>query len=411
MQSGSLARRSIQVPFINDVINENRAQLQAADNAASTSASTSPVASSVAYPSRYTFDTTAVRTLLEQKIAGQAAVIDSLCQQLAVIKADIVDGERPLYVSLFIGDTGVGKTEIVRVLAQAIHGDANAFCRIDMNTLSQSHYSAAITGAPPGYVSSKEGTTLFDEKHIAGSYSRPGIVLFDEVEKASPEVARALMNVLDTGKLTLASGNRELSFRNCLIFMTSNIGSRLSHQGRHQARRKSRSNWLQRSVALLRRVDHKRGAIIVDALERHFDPEFLNRIDKVELFEALAPQHMATIVELETALTNRKLATQGVTLQLDNEAVQLVARHGFSPLYGARAIKRCYRQLVIVPLAQALLNRPDPSATPVIYRGMVRENHIVFTPCLSAPEQSPAHSSTQSATPRNTRISTDTPRR
>src|SRR5690606_20775105 len=128
IRQGAAAARSIQVPFINDVINENRAQLQAVNSAASTS----PVVPSVAYPSRYTFDTTAVRTLLEQKIAGQSAVINSLCQQLAVIKADIVDAERPLYVSLFIGDTGVGKTEIVRVLAQAIHGDANAFCRIDM---------------------------------------------------------------------------------------------------------------------------------------------------------------------------------------------------------------------------------------------------------------------------------------
>src|SRR5690606_32324507 len=125
--------------------------------------------------------------------------------------------------SLLLGPTGVGKTEVVRLIAEAIHGQPDAFCRIDMNTLAQEHYAAALTGAPPGYVGSKEGTTLFDAEAIAGTFSRPGIVLFDELEKASTEVLRSLLNVLDSGRLTLSGGGRTLDFRNCLIFMTSNV--------------------------------------------------------------------------------------------------------------------------------------------------------------------------------------------
>ncbi len=186
------------MPFINDLIEQNRAHNEREAEQAQAEAKTT------AYASRFTFDPDAVVELLKRRIAGQRPVIEALGAQLRVVKADLCEAGRPLYVTLFVGDTGVGKTEIVRLLAGAIHGSPDSFCRIDMNTLSQSHYSAAITGAPPGYVGSKEGITLFNEELIAGNYGRPGIVLFDEIEKASNDVSRSLMNILDAGKLKLA---------------------------------------------------------------------------------------------------------------------------------------------------------------------------------------------------------------
>jgi ATP-dependent Clp protease ATP-binding subunit ClpA len=125
-----------------------------------------------------------------------------------------------------MGPTGVGKTETVRILAEAILGSADQLCRIDMNTLSQAHYSSAITGAPPGYVGSKENHSLLQAEKIEGSYSRPGIVLFDEIEKASQEVLRSLLNIMDSGVLHLPSGTKEISFRNTMVFMTSNVGAK-----------------------------------------------------------------------------------------------------------------------------------------------------------------------------------------
>ena len=150
---------------------------------------------------RFHFEPNKVMELLRSQIIGQDHALNEIEKMLHVVKADFSSPERPLAVTLMLGPTGVGKTETVRLIAQAIYGQPDAFCRIDMNTLAQEHYAAALTGAPPGYVGSKEGHSLFDETAINGSHTRPGIMLFDELEKASPEVIRGLMNVLDTVKI------------------------------------------------------------------------------------------------------------------------------------------------------------------------------------------------------------------
>ena len=326
------------MPLINDRLNQNRHVLDSA------------VTSS--YRSRFTFDPDAVVQLLKHKIAGQRDVIETLGAQLRVVKADLCEPAKPLYVTLFVGDTGVGKTEVVRLLASAIHGSPDSFCRIDMNTLSQGHYSAAITGAPPGYVGSKEGVTLFNEELLAGSYGRPGIVLFDEIEKASADVSRALMNILDAGKLKLASGSRELDFSNCMIFMTSNLGSRAWMA----LQRRTRGHWFRRLKHRLRPIQHTRQALIEEALHAHFDPEFLNRIDRIELFEPLSSDHLKTIIALELERTNRTLQRKGVEVTLDQSAMALLEARGFDPEFGARSIRRSFRELVVLPLATALLS-------------------------------------------------------
>ena len=192
-----------------------------------------------------------------------------------------------------LGPTGVGKTETVRLIAEAIYGRPDAFCRIDMNTLAQEHYAAALTGAPPGYVGSKEGHSLFDETAIAGSHTRPGIMLFDELEKASSEVIRGLMNVLDTGKLTLTAGTKTIDFRNCMIFMTSNVGAQAAQQYLDKL------NLLPQKVQqlCLKRMPTQR--IIEKVMQRKFDPEFLNRIDRSLPYQAVSVDALPQLVEIE----------------------------------------------------------------------------------------------------------------
>lgn len=191
------------MPLVNDRIDPNHPQPGLT--------SASPAAELLT--SRFAFNPAQVMALLRSRIVGQEHVMRVVEALLNVVKVDIGERERPLTVNLFMGPTGVGKTEIVRLLALAIHGRADAFCRIDMHTLAQEHYSAALTGAPPGYVGSKEGVSLFNSELIQGTYSRPGIVLFDELEKASKEVVRSLLGILENGQLTLAGGSRTLDFQ------------------------------------------------------------------------------------------------------------------------------------------------------------------------------------------------------
>lgn len=361
------------MPFITDRLHDTAPAAQAVQTPPAQSQS--HATKSQPLRSRFAFDPDEIKTLLLHHIAGQRKVIESLYQQLKVIKADLVDNDRPLYVALYIGDTGVGKTEIVRLLAKAIHGDCNQFCRIDMNTLSQSHYSAAITGAPPGYVGSKEGNSLFDADKIAGTASRPGIVLFDEIEKASPDVARSLMNILDTGHLRLASGNHQLDFCNSLIFMTSNIGSRTWASAQ---RRAGKMGFLRRFI-FQSPFQPNRDTVIHDALHAHFDPEFLNRIDRIALFEPLSTEHLDILIALETAAANQRLRRKSVAIELDDSAVAFIRQYGFDPLFGARSIKRRYRELVIIPLAEAMITNPPYPEAASTYHATENGERLTFT--------------------------------
>ncbi|WP_447589320.1 AAA family ATPase [Aquipseudomonas campi] len=328
------------MPFVNDLLDHNREQL------AQTVTTTLPVGS---LQSRFLFEPSQVMALLRSRIVGQDAVLDQIESLLKVVKADIGERERPLAVNLFMGPTGVGKTEIVRLLAQAIHGRADAFCRIDMHTLAQEHYAAALTGAPPGYVGSKEGTTLFDIEAIQGSYGRPGIVLFDELEKAGKEVVRSLLGVLEIGQLTLAAGSRKIDFRNSLIFMTSNIGAQDARRYRERFQRGWR-NWL----GLAPRDEP---ALLERALHAHFEPEFLNRIDRILGFERIDSQWLEALLEIELGKLNQRLGKQGRGLLLDESALAFLCRE-HDPRFGARALARRVRTELEPALAECLLGDP-----------------------------------------------------
>jgi ATP-dependent Clp protease ATP-binding subunit ClpA len=305
---------------------------------------------------RYSFDVHAVVDSIRCEIVGQDDAIDVLERMLWIVRADIGDPRRPLHTALLLGPTGVGKTEIVRALARALHGNAEAYCRVDMNTLSQEHYAAALTGAPPGYVGSKEGYTVLDQSLIEGSLERPGIVLFDELEKASDQVIAALLNVLDNGLLQVASGQRTYSFRNTLVFMTSNLGSRLL-QAREARRRRIPWRWFSQAgtlpADLLQRIER-------ELLDR-FPPEFVNRIDTVTVFNALPEAAVRRLIEVELERLNRRLERNGVVLELAPEVVARVLAEGYDRRFGARALRRALRREVEAPLAVHLLTSPAPA--------------------------------------------------
>lgn len=301
---------------------------------------------------RFHFEPAEIMQLLKQRIIGQDAALHEIEKMLHVVKADFSSPERPLSVTLMLGPTGVGKTETVRLIAEAIYGRSDAFCRIDMNTLAQEHYAAAITGAPPGYVGSKEGHSLFDETAIAGSHTRPGIVLFDELEKASIEVLRGLMNVLDTGKLTLTAGTKTIDFRNCMIFMTSNVGAQAAQQYLDKL------NLLPQKMQniCLKRVPIQR--IIEKVMQRKFDPEFLNRIDRTLHYQPVQNDALPQLVDIELEKLNQRLQHQKRSVSLTDSAKAHFCQ-GHDIRYGARHLARKMRTELEPILAIACLHLPE----------------------------------------------------
>ncbi|HDZ47748.1 hypothetical protein LCGC14_0107550 [marine sediment metagenome] len=345
------------MPFINDRLEEGReiATLESESKAKER-------------PSRFRFDPARVVQRLRERIVGQDDVLNAMEAMLHVVKADIGTDERPLAVNLFLGPTGVGKTETVRLIAEAIHGRSDALCRIDMNTLAQEHYAAALTGAPPGYVGSKEGHTLFDIDAIQGSYSKPGIVLFDELEKASKEVVRSLLNVLDSGQLVLSGGTRKIDFRNTLIFMTSNIGATdvVAY----------RSNFEQGWRRWLRLTPRNEACVQQQALYRHFDPEFLNRLDRILPFKKLEGQWWTSLLDIELAKLDKRLAKHNVSLQLTEDVRHWLCEHR-DPRFGARDLARRLRVTLEPALASAMLQYPEEASFHV---QVVKNQRLIVLP-------------------------------
>jgi len=335
------------VPFINDHLAAN-VETNNRRNAAT----------NVNRTSRFTFDPEAVIATLKNTIVGQDNVIAAMADLLYVLKADFGEPHRPLSVNLFLGPTGVGKTETVRVLAKALLGDENAICRIDMNTLTQEHYAAALTGAPPGYAGSKEGHTLFDVAAIEGSFSRPGIVLFDEIEKASQDVIRSLLNIFDSGILRLPGGTKSINFNNAIIFMTSNLGGKALIEYQQQVNVRG-VNSLSQIVARLFSNFSKNNTsppknIVDKAIKKAFDPEFINRIERQLIFDALNSKHVARVVDMELSKINALLAKKNAHVTLDGAAKSRLVS-SYDPEYGARNVAQTLRIQLTPVIAKAIL--------------------------------------------------------
>ncbi|MBG6600874.1 ATP-dependent Clp protease ATP-binding subunit [Pseudomonas aeruginosa] len=349
------------MPFLSDMLDQSRRQQDeeqalARENLAEASLLQAHLSHRSALHSRFRFDPAAVMDCLRAEVLGQEPALQAVEDMLKVVRADIADPRRPLFSALFLGPTGVGKTEIVRARARALHGDAEGFCRVDMNTLSQEHYAAALTGAPPGYVGAKEGTTLLEQDKLDGSPGRPGIVLFDELEKASPEVVHALLNVLDNGLLRVASGERTYHFRNTLVFMTSNL---CAHEIQRYDERRQRLPWRLLPVGGERRRRDIDGMVRARLLKT-FSPEFVNRLDSVVTFNWIERDVVARLVELEVQRLNRRLEKHRCRLEATPEVLAKIARAGFDRQFGARALRRSVRHHLEVPLAEHLLDHHQP---------------------------------------------------
>lgn len=347
------------MPFINERIAQREQQLQK-----------ERYEKAVARPSRFRFDPHAVMELLKARIVGQPHVLRAMEDMLLTVKADFNAAQRPLSVNLFLGPTGVGKTETVRVIAEAILGSTDKICRIDMNTLAQEHYTAALTGSPPGYVGSKEGQTLFNIEHIKGTFSEPGIVLFDEIEKASKDVVRAILNILDTGKLVLTSGVKELDFSNTLIFMTSNVGARELSDSIAECQTGWR-RWLH--------VKPTEETLILErALTQHFDPEFLNRIDRAIAFNILETDFLGAVLRIELTKLNKRLSKRNAQLNIDEGAERYLLQY-YDQRYGARGLARRLRVELEPLLARAIIDYPKHT----LFAASIQHTALVVQPTLT----------------------------
>ena len=279
---------------------------------------------------------------LHRRVVGQDEAIQAVADAVRRSRAGLQDPKRPIGSFIFLGTTGVGKTELAKALADYLFNDENMMTRIDMSEYQEKFSVSRLVGAPPGYVGYDEGGQI-TEAVRRKPYS---VVLFDEIEKAHPDVFNILLQVLDDGRLTDNKG-RTVNFKNTLIIMTSNMGSQLIQQRFEHLAGKSETE-------RARIVDETKVSVL-DMLKQTIRPEFLNRIDDIIMFEPLSQSQIAEIVRLQVAGISRLLADQGVTLQVDDSAVNLVAQAGFDPEFGARPVKRALQRMLLNNLSKALL--------------------------------------------------------
>ena len=279
---------------------------------------------------------------LHRRVVGQDEAIQAVADAVRRSRAGLQDPKRPIGSFIFLGTTGVGKTELAKALADYLFNDENMMTRIDMSEYQEKFSVSRLVGAPPGYVGYEEGGQL-TEAVRRKPYS---VVLFDEIEKAHPDVFNILLQVLDDGRLTDNKG-RTVNFKNTIIIMTSNMGSQLIQQKFEAIANKNASD-------RARIIDETKGEVL-DMLKKTIRPEFLNRIDDIIMFEPLTQPQIEQIVRLQIGGIQRLLKEQEVTLRVTDAAVKLVAQAGFDPEFGARPVKRALQRLLLNDLSKALL--------------------------------------------------------
>ncbi|MFY9608302.1 MAG: AAA family ATPase, partial [Blastocatellia bacterium] len=294
---------------------------------------------------------------LHKRVVGQEEAVKAVSDAVIRARSGLKDPNRPIGSFIFLGPTGVGKTELARALAAFLFDDEHAMIRIDMSEYQEKHTVARLIGAPPGYVGYEEGGQLTEAVR-----RRPySVVLFDEVEKAHHDVFNVLLQILDDGRLTDGQG-RVVNFKNTIIIMTSNVGSHLilEYQGQLEGDRYE-----------------KMKDSVLDSLRHHFRPEFLNRVDEIIVFHALTEEDLKKIVDIQLERLRSRLVERRMTLELSEEAKAHLARSGYDPVYGARPLKRAIQREIETPLSRLILTGEVRDNSTI--RVDVADSKIVFS--------------------------------
>jgi ATP-dependent Clp protease ATP-binding subunit ClpB len=299
---------------------------------------------------------------LANRVVGQGEAVQAVSRAVRRARAGLNDPSRPLGSFIFLGPTGVGKTELTKALAGFLFDDDNALVRLDMSEYMEKHSVSRLIGAPPGYVGYDEGGALTEAVR-----RRPyQVVLFDEIEKAHPDVFNVLLQVLDDGRLTDGQG-RTVDFRNTLVIMTSNLGSEyLVNLGEDQDASEVRDE-------------------VMGVVRASFRPEFLNRVDEIILFHRLKRTDMAGIVAIQLKRLEQLLTDRRIDLDLGEDAIKWLAEKGYDPAYGARPLKRVIQQSLQDPLAEKILSGEVHDGMKVEIRA--GSDRLLFTPVESKPEK------------------------
>jgi len=308
---------------------------------------------------------TKMEDVLSQRVIGQKLAIKAVSNAIRRARAGIAEENRPIGSFMFLGPTGVGKTELAKALAGFMFNDEKAMIRVDMSEYMERHAVSKMVGSPPGYVGFEEGGQLTEMvRH------RPySLVLFDEIEKAHPEVFNILLQILDNGQLTDSKG-RKVNFKNTIIIMTSNAGSHfvkeMSELGFqiYEGEEKAKIN--------AEEVKKK----IRNSLKDNFKPEFLNRIDEIIIFDALTKEDISTIADLQIELVKKRLAPKGIYIELDKSAKEYLVKNGYSSEYGARELKRLIQKSILDPLAQKIVGGEIKQGEKLIIKA--KKEEIVF---------------------------------
>lgn len=275
-----------------------------------------------------------MEAILKKRVIGQDEAIEKVAHAIQMHRAGLADPSKPIGSFLFLGPTGVGKTEVARTLADFLFNDPHRMVRIDMSEYMERHSVARLIGAPPGYVGYEEGGQLTEQvrRH---PYS---VILFDEIEKAHSDIFNIFLQILDEGKLTDGQG-RTVSFKNCIIIMTSNIGSDI--------------------LLASKKIDYKVKQEVNNLLHKKFRPEFLNRIDAIAFFKRLSESDIEKIAAIQLLDLRKRLTAKNIELEVADSVVAEVAKRGYSKAFGARPLKREVQSFVVVPVSQYLLKHPD----------------------------------------------------
>jgi ATP-dependent Clp protease ATP-binding subunit ClpB len=296
---------------------------------------------------------------LHKRVVGQDEAVKAVAEAVLRSRAGIKDPNRPVGTFIFLGPTGVGKTELARALAESLFDDENNMVRIDMSEYMEKHTVARLIGAPPGYVGYEEGGQL-TEAVRRKPYS---VILFDEIEKAHHEVFSIFLQIMDDGRLTDSHG-RTVDFKNSIIIMTSNVGSQYILEAADESYESMRSR-------------------VLEAMRQHFRPEFLNRVDEILVFHSLTKEQLAQIVDIQVAWLQRRLADRRIELEFSQEAKILLAERGYDPVHGARPLKRVIQKIVETPLAKKIMAGGVPDGSSVVVG--TDEQGLVFE--VTLPEQ------------------------